>query len=115
MTVSYKAPLRDMEFVYYELLHGKEINQLPGFEDADPDTIKAIMEEGAKFSENVDLLTNSVAVPPLKTPPPTFASFKFIVVSIIEVMPPLKIAPPFCPALLFERAELLTLRVPFGR
>jgi alkylation response protein AidB-like acyl-CoA dehydrogenase len=58
MSVSYKAPLRDMEFVYYELLNGKEINELPGYEDADVDTVKAIMEEGAKLAENVFLPLN---------------------------------------------------------
>ncbi len=58
MTAPYKAPLRDMEFVYYELLEGNKINQLPGFEDAEPETVKAVLEEAAKFSENVFLPLN---------------------------------------------------------
>ncbi|PCJ48864.1 MAG: acyl-CoA dehydrogenase [Gammaproteobacteria bacterium] len=58
MSVTYKAPLRDMEFVYYELLGGQDINQLPGYEDAEPDTIKAILEEAAKFAETVFLPLN---------------------------------------------------------
>ena len=58
MSVPYKAPLRDMEFVYYELLDGKNINQLPGYEDADPETVKAVIEEAAKFAETVFLPLN---------------------------------------------------------
>lgn len=53
MATVYKAPLRDMEFVYYELLGGEELSKLPGYEEADPDTVKAIWEEAAKIAENV--------------------------------------------------------------
>jgi len=58
MTVPYKAPLRDIEFVYYELLEGNQLNQLPGFEEASPETVKAVLEEAAKFAENVFLPLN---------------------------------------------------------
>ncbi|MCP3673154.1 MAG: acyl-CoA dehydrogenase [Gammaproteobacteria bacterium] len=58
MTAPYKAPLRDMEFVYYELLEGNKISQLPGFEDAETETVKAVLEEAAKFAENVFLPLN---------------------------------------------------------
>ena len=51
--MTYKAPLRDMEFVYFELLDGNNICQIPGYEDADPETVKAIIEEAAKIAENV--------------------------------------------------------------
>lgn len=58
MTVPYKAPLRDMEFLYFELFGGANLTSLPGFEDAEPDTVRAILEEAAKFSENVFLPLN---------------------------------------------------------
>jgi len=58
MPVKYNAPLRDMQFVYYELLNGKEISDLPGFEDADEDTVKAVWDEAAKFAEAVLLPLN---------------------------------------------------------
>lgn len=58
MSIPYKSPLREMEFIYFELLNGKEINQLPGYEDADQDTIKAIWEEAGKFAESVLLPLN---------------------------------------------------------
>ncbi len=58
MTINYKAPLRDMEFVYYELFDGESIQQIPGYEDADRDTVKAIWEEAATLAENVMLPLN---------------------------------------------------------
>ena len=50
----YKAPLRDMSFVMNELLHSEELYQsLPGYEEATEDMLDAIVQEGAKFAENV--------------------------------------------------------------
>ncbi|MCW8971419.1 MAG: acyl-CoA dehydrogenase family protein, partial [Rhodospirillales bacterium] len=49
---SYKAPLRDMRFVYNELFDYSEISSLPGYEDATPDLVDAIIEEAAKVCEN---------------------------------------------------------------
>jgi len=50
----YKAPLRDIKFVTEELLNfSAHYANLPGAEEATPDMIDAILEEGAKFSERV--------------------------------------------------------------
>lgn len=49
---AYKAPLRDMRFIYDELLDGKHLQTLEGFDEICPDTIESILEEGAKFCEN---------------------------------------------------------------
>jgi alkylation response protein AidB-like acyl-CoA dehydrogenase len=49
----YKAPLRDMRFVLDEVLDVSGLSKLPGYEDATPDTIHAILEEAAKICENV--------------------------------------------------------------
>ncbi len=50
----YKAPLRDIQFVMNELLSSeKHYASLNGAEDATPDMINAIIQEGAKFSEQV--------------------------------------------------------------
>jgi len=49
----YKAPLRDIQFVRNELLGYEEHYQKLGFEDATPDVVQAILEEGAKFCEQV--------------------------------------------------------------
>lgn len=50
----YKAPLRDMDFVLNEVLDSaKHYQALPDCEEATPDMVAAIMEEGAKFSERV--------------------------------------------------------------
>jgi alkylation response protein AidB-like acyl-CoA dehydrogenase len=51
--MSYKAPLKDMLFVMNELAGLADINQLPGCEDATPDTVEAVLEENAKFCGNV--------------------------------------------------------------
>ncbi len=50
---SYKAPLDDYRFIMTEVLDGEELSRLPGFEDATPDLIASVLEEAAKFCENV--------------------------------------------------------------
>ena len=52
MTV-YRAPQRDMRFVLHELLEVEQLSRLPGYEEATADVIDAVIEEGAKFCENV--------------------------------------------------------------
>ena len=50
----YKAPLRDIRFALNELLDFKNhYASLPGCEEASPDLVDAILEEGAKFSVQV--------------------------------------------------------------
>jgi alkylation response protein AidB-like acyl-CoA dehydrogenase len=49
----YKAPLKDIQFVMNEVLDVSSLAALPGYEDATPDTVQAIMEEAAKLCENV--------------------------------------------------------------
>ncbi|MHA1536818.1 MAG: acyl-CoA dehydrogenase C-terminal domain-containing protein, partial [Alphaproteobacteria bacterium] len=49
---TYKAPLRDIRFVLHEMLGVGDLAKLPGYEDATPDIIDAILEEAAKICEN---------------------------------------------------------------
>lgn len=50
----YKAPLRDILFVRDELLDFPALYQkLPGFSEATPDLCRSILEEGAKFAEEI--------------------------------------------------------------
>ncbi len=49
----YIAPLREMRFVLTELAGLDEIASLPGFEDATPDTVEAVLEEAGKFAAGV--------------------------------------------------------------
>ncbi len=50
---TYHAPLAEMQFVMNELAGLAQVASLPGFEDATPDTVAAILEEAAKFATNV--------------------------------------------------------------
>lgn len=52
MTV-YNAPLRDMQFILHDVLDISKYSNLPGFADATPDVVDAILEEGAKLASNV--------------------------------------------------------------
>ncbi len=50
----YKAPIRDIHFSLFELLgYENHYSQLPRGEEADRDTVEAILSECAKFCENV--------------------------------------------------------------
>ncbi|BCO27135.1 3-methylmercaptopropionyl-CoA dehydrogenase [Rhodoferax lithotrophicus] len=51
--MSYKAPVKDMLFNMKYLANIDQIAQLPGMEDAGFDTAQAVLEEAAKFNENV--------------------------------------------------------------
>jgi len=50
---TYSAPLRDMRFVLRELAGIEQVGKLPGYEEATPDTVDAILEEAAKLSSGV--------------------------------------------------------------
>src|SRR4249920_88030 len=50
---TYHAPLKDMLFVMNELAGLEQVGKLPGYEDATPDTVTAILEEAAKFATEV--------------------------------------------------------------
>ncbi len=60
MPTTYKAPLRDLRFVYYELFDGAALARLPGFEDATEDTATAVLEEMGKIASEVLQPLNAV-------------------------------------------------------
>ena len=51
--MTYSAPVKDMLFNIEHLARIDQIAQLPGFEDADLGTAQAVLEEAAKFNEDV--------------------------------------------------------------
>ena len=50
---TYRAPIEDSLFLLNDVLHLERYNNLPGFADASPDMIEAILGEAAKMSEEV--------------------------------------------------------------
>ncbi len=51
--MSYIAPVKDMLFCMKELADLEAVAQLPGFEEAGLDTAQAVLEECARFSQEV--------------------------------------------------------------
>jgi len=49
----YKAPVDDVMFLLSDVFHIDRYNNLPGFAEATPDLVEAVLAEAAKFSENV--------------------------------------------------------------
>ncbi len=49
---TYEAPLDDFRFVLHELLDVGRLAELPGYEEATPDLIDAVLEEAAKLAVN---------------------------------------------------------------
>ncbi len=58
--MTYAAPLKDMMFVIRELAGLEEVRRLPGFEEANEDTVQAVLEEAAKFNAEVVAPLNRV-------------------------------------------------------
>ncbi len=50
---TYKAPLDDVRFLLNDVLAVDELSQLPGYEEATPDLLLAVLEEGGKLCEEV--------------------------------------------------------------
>ena len=50
---TYKAPVDDVQFLLNDVFHMERYGNLPGFADASPDVLAAILEEAGKFAEEV--------------------------------------------------------------
>jgi acyl-CoA dehydrogenase len=50
---TYKAPVDDVLFLLNDVLHLDRYGNLPGFADASPDVVEAVLREAGKFSEEV--------------------------------------------------------------
>ena len=57
---NYQVPLRDLKFAFYEVHKGAELSQLPGYEEATPDLIDAVLEASARMSEDVFFPLNQI-------------------------------------------------------
>lgn len=56
----YRAPVKDMRFVINELAGLAEVAALPGFEEATPDLVEAVLEEAAQLAAEVVAPTNVI-------------------------------------------------------
>ena len=56
----YRAPVKDMQFVINELAGLADLAALPGFEEATPDLVEAVLEEAAALSGEVIAPTNVI-------------------------------------------------------
>lgn len=53
MPLDYRAPLDDMQFVLHHLIPISVIANLPGYEDVSEDLVNTILDEAAKFANQV--------------------------------------------------------------
>jgi 3-(methylthio)propanoyl-CoA dehydrogenase len=53
MAIDYRAPLDDMQFILQQLIPMSAIANLPGFEDVSEDLVNTILDEAAKFANQV--------------------------------------------------------------
>lgn len=53
MPTTYKAPLRDLRFVYYELFDANTLTKLPGYEEASEDLVMTVAEEMGSICSEV--------------------------------------------------------------
>ena len=51
--MAYKAPVRDFTFILNEVLEIDRYTNQPGFQDVSSDLVDQILEEGAKFADEV--------------------------------------------------------------
>jgi alkylation response protein AidB-like acyl-CoA dehydrogenase len=57
---TYQAPVRDVEFLLNDVFEMERYSNIAGFGEATPDLVRAILEEGAKFCEEVIHPLNAV-------------------------------------------------------
>src|SRR2546421_5947135 len=57
---TYKAPVEDVKFLLNDVFHMERYGNMPGFADATPDVVAAILEQAAKFAEEVVTPLNRV-------------------------------------------------------
>ena len=56
----YRAPVKDMGFVINELAGLEQIAALPGYEEATPDLVEAVLEEAGTLAAEVIAPTNMI-------------------------------------------------------
>ena len=49
--ITYQARTEEFRYVFYDVLNGNSIADLPGFEDATPELFDQLVEAGAKYAQ----------------------------------------------------------------
>ncbi len=57
---TYNAPMENIKFVLNDVLKAEQLTKIPGYEEATPELVEQILEEGAKLYENVLFPLNMV-------------------------------------------------------
>ncbi len=57
---SYRAPVKDTLFVLNDVLGYQRFDNLPGFSEASPDIVEAVLGEAARLAEEVVQPTNRI-------------------------------------------------------
>ncbi|NCO03673.1 MAG: acyl-CoA dehydrogenase [Alphaproteobacteria bacterium] len=57
---TYNAPMENIKFVLNDVLKAEQLTKIPGYEEATPELVEQILEEGAKLCENVLFPLNMV-------------------------------------------------------
>ena len=60
MAIAYKAPLADQRFALFDLLDAEAVYQRLGFHNASRETCDAVLDEAARFTQNVIAPLNAV-------------------------------------------------------
>jgi alkylation response protein AidB-like acyl-CoA dehydrogenase len=60
MAIQYKAPLADQRFALFDLLDAEAVYQRLGYQNASRETCDAVLEEAARFTENVIAPINAI-------------------------------------------------------
>lgn len=61
--MGYQVPLKEIRFVLNELAELPAVCTLPGYEDCNVDLVDAVLDEAAKFAENVIAPINAAGRP----------------------------------------------------
>ena len=58
--MQYQAPINDIRFILYDVLHSESLQQLEQYNEATTDVVMAVIDEMGKFAAEVIQPTNKI-------------------------------------------------------